>query len=155
MNWIMSVFWSALFTPCVISQGVVMKKAAEVYYGEPSTCSRPATIEFDTLKKVTDEWKRIESEGIKEGTATYTLLMNAIRTKINNAVADFCLSSGHDMVCEEGHIKNSNGLNVEDVTTDILPNLVLFCRKFNDFVNSSLLLSSQGGLEDENLLYML
>lgn len=144
MNWIFALLWSTLFSVPLLAQGVSMKKGAKVFYGEPSTCSRPATIRFDELKESTDEWKRIQSEGIKEGSATYIILMNTINTKINNAVKDYCKNAVYDMACEEGSIKNSNGLPVNDITDDILPNLVIFSRILDDFTDEALAFSPQG-----------
>ena len=69
-----------LLTVASAAQGITTRRSAQVLYGSAKSCSQPASIRFDKVRKVTKEWKKIRSEGVKKGSARYDLLISAMTT---------------------------------------------------------------------------
>ena len=108
---------SLLFLP--ISQGIKINPDAKVLYGNENNCTCPATVDYAKVKKSTQEWKTIRSEGVQPGTARYTLLISKMERRICSVVASYAKESGLDCVVKEKDLKDSNGLNVVDATKSI------------------------------------
>ncbi len=49
-------------------QGVEVKPGGLVMYGSAAVSSRPATVDFEQLRRATPEWRKIRAHGVKKGT---------------------------------------------------------------------------------------
>ncbi|MHC4851702.1 MAG: hypothetical protein ACYTF5_06750 [Planctomycetota bacterium] len=102
------------------AQGIKTKRSAVVFYGSPTTCSQPATIDYKKVRKATPEWKTIRSEGVRKGSARYDLLISAMNSRIKRACKSAAEAAGRDCVVREGDIKDARGLSVQDLTKGVI-----------------------------------
>ncbi len=75
-----------------------------VLCGSPSNCTKPATIHYAEVREATPEWQTIRSEGVRKGSARYTLLMNRMAQRIKAAADLVARDTGHDLVVNKGDI---------------------------------------------------
>lgn len=124
-----TAFWqrALLAVPAILmvaipasAQGVTTKRNAVVLYGSPATCSQPATINHQKVKKATPEWQTIRSEGVRKGSARYELLVSAMSARIKRACKSAAESAGRDCVVRQGDIKDARGLTVKDLTAAVI-----------------------------------
>lgn len=101
------------------AQGVQTRGGATAIYGNAAICSQPATIDFDSVKKKTPEWKTIVSDNIPESSGRYQLLMTQMNNRIRRACETVAQSEGRDCVLRQGDIAEDNGLEVVDLTAKI------------------------------------
>ena len=120
---LLAALFGALAVSAVSAQGVELKASGSVYFGSASTCSQPATIRFTTVRDATPEWKTIRSEGVRRGTARYTLLVSEMSARIQRACRKIAEDDGRDCVVGHRDIKNNNGLEVKDITADVVGEL--------------------------------
>ncbi|MHC4515437.1 MAG: hypothetical protein ACYTGW_20805 [Planctomycetota bacterium] len=102
------------------AQGIKTKRSAVVFYGSPTTCSQPATIDYKKVRKATPEWKTIRSEGVRKGSGRYDLLISAMNGRIKRACKSAAEAGGRDCVVREGDIKDARGLSVQDLTKGVI-----------------------------------
>lgn len=101
-------------------RGVRLVKDAVVYFGSPSNCSSPATIDYGKVKNATPEWRTIQREGVRSGSARYNLLTTAMHDRIVAAVRKAAGRRGCDLVVRQGDITADGGLTVVDLTGDVI-----------------------------------
>lgn len=70
-----SIALLALGATSLRAQGVELEKSSMVLCGSSSNCPRPATIDYETVRNATPEWQTIRSDGVRQGSARYALLM--------------------------------------------------------------------------------
>lgn len=105
------------------AQGVALEKDARVISGSSANCSKPATIDFEEVRDATPEWQEIESEGVRKGSARYTLLTARMGQRIKAAAKLVAVHTGHDLIVVSGGISDDRGLDVADVTDLIIDEL--------------------------------
>lgn len=105
------------------AQGVALKKDAVVYFGSASNTTAPASIDEEKVKEATQEWKTIQSEGVKKGTARYKLLVAEMDKRIRTAVKAVAGSASHDLVVGKGGVENARGKDVADITAEVIGKL--------------------------------
>ena len=105
------------------AQGVRLKRSSVVLCGSDSNCSKPATIDFKKVQKQTEQWRQIRSEGVREGTARYQILMNKMVQNIRAACRAAAPDAGVDLVVRKGDIMDKRGLTVVDLTEEVIDNL--------------------------------
>ena len=106
------------------AQGVQLKSSgAMLICGSASNCSKPATVRFQDVRDATPEWQTIESEGVRQGSARYTLLNARLRQRIKAAADSVAGSAGHDLVVNQGDITDARGLEVTDITDEVVDEL--------------------------------
>ena len=111
------------FAASALAQGIELKATGKTYYGTASTCSQPATINYDRVRDATPEWQTIRSEGVRRGTARYPLLVSEMNARIERASRKAAEDAGRDCVVGHDDIKNDNGLQVSDLTDDVVAKL--------------------------------
>lgn len=116
----LSVAVALLAATAVTAQGIELKSSAKIYFGTASTCTQPATIDVEKVRDATPEWKTIRSEGVRKGTARYSLLMSEMASRIERACRKVAEDDGRDCVVGEGGIKQDNGLEVKDITSAVV-----------------------------------
>lgn len=107
----------------VLPGQVDLKHEAVVYFGSGSHTTAPATIDEDKVREATPEWQTIQSEGVRKGTARYTLLMGELDKRIRCAVRAAVSGSGKDLVVRSGDIQDSKGKTVADLTDAVISKL--------------------------------
>lgn len=117
------VFAALMLSGAAHAQGVELRSAATVWSGNASTCSQPATVRFDAVRDATPEWKTIKSEGVKKGSARYSLLITEMNDRIRAACQKIAEDEAKDCVVNSGDIRNENGLRVVDVTDAVVRRL--------------------------------
>ncbi|MBK8978898.1 MAG: hypothetical protein IPM29_23605 [Planctomycetes bacterium] len=111
------------FVASAAAQGIETRNSAVVLVGNTTNCTQPATIDFDEVKQKTPEWKTIRSEGIPPGSSRYQLEYSKMMRRIRDACSKVATSQGRDCVVREGDITNDNGLDVVDLTDDVVAEL--------------------------------
>lgn len=114
---------SLLVAVPALAQGVELKSSSTVYFGTASTSTQPATIDFEKVRDATPEWKTIRSEGVKKGTARYSLLMSDLSARVQRACRKVAEAEGRDCVVGHRDIKEDNGLEVKDITDEVVDKL--------------------------------
>ncbi|MFY9345600.1 MAG: hypothetical protein WAT39_24125 [Planctomycetota bacterium] len=99
---------------------VGVKKGAVVYHGSASNTSAPAVIQEGKVKEATPEWKRIQSEGIDQGSAQGKQLLVQMTTRIKNAAKEAAEEAGRDMVARKDDITDKQGRDVVDLTDKVV-----------------------------------
>ncbi len=105
------------------AQGVELCSKPTVLSGCASNCTKPATVAYKEVRDATPEWQEIESEGVRRGSARFTLLSARMRQRILAAVGLVAINSGHDLVVTRGDIEDARGLEVEDITDLVIDEL--------------------------------
>ena len=111
---------AAAFATSASAQGIEVKRSASVLYGSASACTQPAVIDYDDVKKKTPEWKTIRSEGVRPGSARYSLLMSELDQRVQRLCQRVAQDEGRDCVVRKGEIKNDHGLEVADLTDKVV-----------------------------------
>jgi hypothetical protein len=109
--------------PTLVAQGITTKGKAVVLYGSPSNTTKPATINYETVRKKTPEYQTIRSEGVRKGSARYELLTSRMGARIREAAGRAAQSKGVDCVVRSGDIANDNGITVVDLTGEVVAEL--------------------------------
>ncbi len=102
------------------AQGIKLRNRAVVFYGSPTTCSQPATVDYKKVRKATPEWQTIRSEGVRKGSARYALLISAMNSRLKRACKSAAEAQGRDCVVRDGDIQDARGLSVRDLTKGVL-----------------------------------
>ena len=105
------------------AQGISIKRTGVVLYGATANCSQPATIHWAKVRKATPEWRKIQVDGVRKGSGRYDLLISEMNHRIKRAASSAADSSGRDCVVRRGDVKNSNGLVVTDLTSEVIAEL--------------------------------
>ena len=105
------------------AQGVELEKTSIVLCGSSSNCTRPATVDYEKLRNATPEWQTIRSDGVRQGSARYALLMARIGQRIASAANAVAADKGHDLVVRAGDIADQRGQTVVDITDQVLAEL--------------------------------
>lgn len=102
------------------SQGVKLKKGAQILFGTADYCSRPATVELAKVQAATPEGRSIESTGVSPGSARYRLLRAAMHRRVVTSCAAAARDAGFDLVVRNGDILDARGMTVGDLTAAVL-----------------------------------
>jgi hypothetical protein len=105
------------------AQGIDIKRSGVVLYGATANCSQPATISWKKVQKATPEWKTIQVDGVRRGSGRYDLLVSAMNARIKQAAASAAEAAGRDCIVRSGDVKASNGLEVADLTSEVIAEL--------------------------------
>lgn len=111
---------AALTATLCLAQGVELKRSAVVLSGSDANCSHPAAVSFEKVRNATEEWQQIRSDGVREGSARYRILMNKMMQRIRAAARAAAGDAGLDLVVRKGDISDDRGLTVEDITDDVI-----------------------------------
>lgn len=102
---------------------VDLKSDAVVYFGSASNTSAPATIDEQKVREATQEWKTIQAEGVRRGSARYMLLVAEMEKRIRDAAQRAAAAASKDLVVRTGDITQANGRAVTDLTANVIANL--------------------------------
>ena len=102
------------------AQGIDIKRGGVVLYGATANCSQPATISWKKVRKATPEWKTIQVDAVRKGSGRYDLLISAMNARIKQAAASAADAAGRDCIVRSGDVKASNGLEVADLTREVI-----------------------------------
>lgn len=102
------------------AQGVVLERNATVLCGSAANCTKPASVRYAEVRDATPEWQTIEGDGVRKGSARYTLLSARMGQRIKAAASAAAGDSGHDLVVKEGDINDARGLKVDDLTDEVI-----------------------------------
>lgn len=103
--------------------GVVLKPDALTYFGSAAFCTRPATIDPTAVRRATAEWREMQRDGVAEGSARHQLLSTKMHRRIVAACKRAASASGNDLVVRAGDIKDSAGVDVDDLTAAVVSGL--------------------------------
>lgn len=105
------------------AQGIDTKSGAVVFSGSSLNCTAPATIDYRKVRNTTPEWKTIRSDGVRKGSARYTLLLNKMDRRIKECCRAVARTEGKDCIVRKGDISDAKGLKVVDVTREVVKKL--------------------------------
>ncbi len=94
-----------------------------VFCGSSANCTRPATIDYEKVRNATPEWQTIRGDGVRQGSARYTLLMARVSQRIATVANAVAGDRGHDLVVRAGDIADDRGQTVVDITDLVLEEL--------------------------------
>ena len=83
---------------------------------------KPAVLSTRRALAATNEYKKIKTENIKEGSAERRLLEVAASRKLRGAISRVVSLSGYDLVAETGAVTVA-GKKLPDITTEVIKNL--------------------------------
>jgi len=113
-------FWlCCLVLSSPIRAQVELKQDAVVYFGSATKATAPATIDEDQVKQATTEWKTIQAEGVRRGSARYLLLTGQMDKRIREAVRSVVAEASKDLVVRAGDVTDAKGKNVVDLTAEV------------------------------------
>lgn len=99
---------------------VTLKQGAVVYFGTATKTTAPASIDEDKVREATPEWKTIQAEGVKKGSARYKLLIAEMEKRIREAVRAAAEHSSNDLVVRSGDVEDAKGKEVADLTSEVI-----------------------------------
>lgn len=105
------------------AQGIVAKRGATVLHGSATNTSHPATIDAKKVEKRTPEYKTIKSDGVRKGSARYEILTAKMHKRIKRASKAAAEAANCDCVLRKGDIKDNKGLDVIDLTQEVIDEL--------------------------------
>ena len=108
------------FAVASTAQGIEVKADAVVLFGATSTCTKPASVDWKKVRAKTPEWKTIKDDGVKKGTARYSLLISEMNQRGKKLAKKVAQDRGHDCVVRKKDVDDAKGLDVEDVTKRIV-----------------------------------
>ena len=83
---------------------------------------KPAVLSTRRALAATNEYKKIKTENIKEGSAERRLLEVAASRKLRGPISRVVSLSGYDLVAETGAVTVA-GKKLPDITTEVIKNL--------------------------------
>jgi len=113
----------ALGSAPLTAQGVEIKRGANVLHGSAAITSSPATIDAKKVEKATPEYRTIKADGVRKGSARYEILVAKMHKRIKKASKAAADATGCDFVVRKGDIKDSKGLQVVDLTQEVIDEL--------------------------------
>ena len=120
---VLAVGVALLLTSNTVGQGISIKRTAVVLYGATANCSQPAAIHWARVFKATPEWKRIQADGVRKGSGRYDLLISEMNSRIKRAASSAADAHGRDCVVRRRDVKDSKGLDVTDLTDEVIAEL--------------------------------
>ncbi|MHC5065355.1 MAG: hypothetical protein ACYTG5_15410 [Planctomycetota bacterium] len=105
------------------AQGIDVKSKALILSGSSRNCTAPASIDYKKVRLKTPEWKTIRGEGVRKGSARYTLLLNKMDKRIKDSCRAVAADQGKDCVIRKGDVSNARGLKVVDMTSEVINRL--------------------------------
>lgn len=116
---ILTAFMAAILA-CATNAQVTLKRGAVVYFGSAANTSAPATIDFKKVRAVTDEWKKIQDDGIDPESARGKQLIQKMNKVIREAVKDIASDENRDLVVRKKDIADDQGRDVVDLTKKVV-----------------------------------
>jgi hypothetical protein len=107
----------------ISAQGVVLKPRGLVLFGSAAVTTSPASVDFMRVVKATPEWSTIRTQGVREGSGRYNLLLTTMNQRLRKVVARIAEAHGCDCVFRTRDLKESNGLRVVNLTKAVLGSL--------------------------------
>jgi Skp family chaperone for outer membrane proteins len=105
------------------AQGVEVETGAVVLYGSASNTSHPATVDMKKVEKKTPEHQTMKAEGVRKGSARYEILVAKMHKRIKQAAKAAAEEQGCDCVLRKGDIKDGKGMQIEDLTSEVIEQL--------------------------------
>lgn len=102
---------------------VTLKRGAVVFHGSASNTSAPATIQEAKVREATQQWQKIQADGIDPDSAQGKQLIAQMNAKIREAVRAAATAEGRDMVARKGDISDAQGRDVIDLTDKVIAQL--------------------------------
>jgi hypothetical protein len=96
----------------------------DVLFGNPRSCSAPAEVNMEEALRHTPEGRKIEDEGIRKGTARYSILAKKGFERIRRAIKTVAVAEGRDCVVKMDSIQRKpEGMEVRDLTDAVIEEL--------------------------------
>ncbi len=93
---------------------------AVIYFGNAYTSTRPAVIDLGRVRDATPEWRTIQQDGVRQGSARHGILLGEMDHRIKEAVTRAARAQGRDLVVRRGDIRDPGGLPVADLTDVVI-----------------------------------
>ncbi|MCA8952102.1 MAG: hypothetical protein KDE27_21510 [Planctomycetes bacterium] len=104
----------------MLSAQVTLKRGAVVYFGSAANTTAPATIDLDKVKSATEQWQKIEADGIDPDSARGKQLIQEMNKVIREAVKSIARDESRDLVVREKDITDDQGREVVDLTKKVV-----------------------------------
>ncbi|MCA8976870.1 MAG: OmpH family outer membrane protein [Planctomycetes bacterium] len=111
------------FMASAISAQVTLKRGAVVYAGSAANTTAPATIDEKKVQEATEEWKKIEADGIDLDSARGKQLVQKMNAKVREAVKAIATDESRDLVVRKDDIIDDKGHEVVDLTDKVVKKL--------------------------------
>ena len=115
----LSLLAMILTLPALTAQGIEVKNDKSVICGVPSVSTKPGTINYEQVERSTQEYRTIKSEGVKKGSARYSILISQMSTRIKLSTELVAQDEGIDCVVKKGEIRRSE-YEVKDLTKKVI-----------------------------------
>lgn len=100
--------------------GVRLQRGAQPIVGSAAFCTQPATISMSRVEVATPEGREIRRDNVQPGSARYQLLQARMQQRIRRVCQQVARDAGRDLVVRAGDIADRRGLQVEDLTADVV-----------------------------------
>jgi len=100
--------------------GVRLSRGAQTIVGSAAFCTQPATISKAQVQAATPEGQEIRRENVQPGSARYKLLESRMHQRILRVCQRVAREAGCDLVVRSGDIADARGLQVQDLTADVV-----------------------------------
>ncbi|MFQ5506448.1 MAG: hypothetical protein ACE5F1_16890 [Planctomycetota bacterium] len=100
----------------------VAKKS--VLFGNARRTTSPAVVDCHKALAATAEAKKIKAEGIRKGSARYSILISKAQKRLKKVIKKVAVAKHRDCVIKKGRIlANPDRLDVKDLTKDVIKEL--------------------------------
>ena len=76
----------------------------QIFYGNPSSFSKPAEIDVEALTLATPEFQEIKRKKIKKGTGKYWILRSNATDRAHRAIQQLAEELDYDLIANEGYL---------------------------------------------------
>ncbi len=96
----------------------------KVYWGNPASFSKPASVDFRAIVMATEEFKNIRREKVQAGTGRYWILISQASDRAVRAISAVGKEEGFDLVVAKGYLESVKiEVNAPDITELVLKKL--------------------------------
>jgi Skp family chaperone for outer membrane proteins len=117
---LLAIFAASMTSAAAAQGGIKVTASDKVLFGTADRCLRPVQVDYKKLQHATPELKRIKDEGIEAGSAQHGILIQKMSQRLQRVVKAFAELKGYDCVVIKGAVRSSNGIEVPEVTDDLL-----------------------------------
>ena len=128
-RWFFMIFMPLLLiTSVAVAQSYAIPPESvdeqKIFWGNPSSFSKPAAVDFKAAVMATDEFKNIRKEKVQPGTGRYWILISQASERAIRAISAVGKEEGFDLVVAKGYLESVNiQVNPPDITESVLKKL--------------------------------
>ena len=93
----------------------------KVFWGSAAGFEKPGEVDYDSVLKVTPEYKQIKKDRIERGTGKYWILLNQATDRSTRAITEVGQNTDYDLIAQSGYLASlTPAVAADDVTPLVL-----------------------------------